>query len=120
MTVAVFPGTLPQYLQTSNYQETLKNYDVIETSMDTGPSKRRARSKAAPTPLSGTLLMDKTQIATFKTFYYDTLNGGCDIFEWYDPLTRTPVYMRFNPPVITSNNGGGTEFNISMDLEILP
>lgn len=122
---AVFPPTLPQYLQTNGFSGGISSYDVIVTSMEYGPSKRRARSKAAPISYSGTILVNLEQLDTFRAFYNDTLGGGIGVFEWNDPITRDLAYFRFanpnqNPPKISPANNSGIEFNVSMELELLP
>ena len=118
--MAAWPSTLPQLLEVSNFT-LARASNVVETTMDTGPSFRRMRSSAVPQTVSGTMDMTKAQYQTMEGFYSSTLGEGVLSFTWTHPVTGDAATMRFavkNPYQITAL--GGIYFTVSLSLEILP
>jgi len=112
-------STLPQELTTDGYSQSAAD-NLLRTSMDTGPAKVRRRATSAPRPVGGTVIMDETQLATFKTFYATTILGGSLRFNWVDPDDgSTAVEMRFTSPPSWTVLGGDL-YRVTLALEILP
>jgi len=115
---AVWPASLPQDMLYPNFQEEMPAR-VVRTRMDAGPAKARPRFTAAPTPLHGSVRLDITQRATFRTFYDSTLAGGALSFDWKHPVTGVACTMRFTgDPRIRAR--AANIFEADLDLEILP
>jgi hypothetical protein len=109
---------LPQELLVDGYGESPADI-TIESNMDIGPAKVRRRFTAGVRPVSGYILLTSAQLATFKTFYNDTILGGSLRFNWTEPPAHTTsCEMRFTD---TPNwTKVGDYFKIAMNLEILP
>jgi hypothetical protein len=90
---------------------------TAETQMDAGPAKIRRRFTTNTTRYQLSVAMDQTQLATFETFYYTTLQGGSLSFDWVEPVTRVAQTFRFRKPVpsqraIMSGNVTLVSFNL--------
>lgn len=71
----VWPETLPDTFLQSGYTE--GNIDnLLETSMDSGPTKRRKKTTKAYKPISGSMLLTLTQKAIFEGFFTDDIAFG--------------------------------------------
>jgi len=81
-----WPSTLPQCFESQSFGETtVKRY--IETELDVGPQKRRARFTRDLDELRGSMMMTQSQYLTFKSFYQNTLIGGVKSFYFDHPIT---------------------------------
>lgn len=60
-----WPATLPQRLEQANYSQA-GGQGAIRQDMDSGPAFQRPRYSAVATPISGSLLLDVAQVATFR------------------------------------------------------
>jgi hypothetical protein len=96
---AVWPATLPQLPDVDWREQADPQWTEFQT--DAGFSKRRRRvtrerrmRQVRFGDLSG------TQLATFRTFYNTTINGGTDEFTVTngDPVAGTTVTYRFVEP----------------------
>ena len=61
-----WPPTLPQQLSRQGYGESLPD-NVIRTTVDAGPEKRRRRFTAAVKPLRGSMVLTSVQLETLET-----------------------------------------------------
>lgn len=89
-----WPAGLPQNLEIDEYDETFAEASV-ETNMETGPPKKRARFTAGIQPITGRQLLTKAQVATLKTFYDTTTKFGSLSFDWTHPRTGSAAVLRF-------------------------
>lgn len=121
--MATWPPTVPSVLQNSGYSHDAES-GVIRTDMDTGPAKTRRRFTAVTENHSGSIIMTKTQFATWKTWFVNTIMQGTLPFDMTDPLTGDTVSMR-----IVVDSGApykfapesGTDYGVlSLKLEKLP
>jgi hypothetical protein len=111
-----WPGTLPDVLA-SGYSEDMANL-LLRSDMDTGPAKVRKRISYNTKPISASIVVNSTQVATFETFFYTTLLGGSLTWTATHPRTGASVDMRFNGvPKISSSD---SLYTISMNLEVMP
>lgn len=116
---AVWPVTLPQTLLLDGFQLAMPE-DYAATPMDVGPGKRRLRDVAYTYPVQGSMHLTRDQVATFRTFYLDTIARGALPFDWTDPLTGTAetyLFKKGSPPTITPVGG---YFLLAMNLERQP
>lgn len=119
---ATWPGTLPASFQADGYEEGGKE-NMLRSNMDAGPAKMRRRFTAAVRPVQGIIVVDETQLATFKTFYGTTLKDGSLPFDWHEHLPAgdaTVATFRFVAPYRARAIEGQQAYEISMQLEITP
>lgn len=114
-----WPSTLPQ-LPLANSFSLQPGNNIIESTVDVGPSKRRARGTVAPNKLSMTYHMTPAQLTDFETFFYTTTNYGLDSFNIPYPTTGTLTAVHFVPssmPVITPVS---SEWTVTITVEVDP
>lgn len=120
----VWPLELPQKPYVNGYEEGIGNSQVIETDMDTGPSKRRRRSQSAPTPFTMPMIFSLEQKRIFTEWYEKILQGGVKTFEWIHPTKGTTAYFQFAKPSegikFSLLNNSGIYFTTIMNLNLLP
>ena len=116
--MATWPASLPEYVLEQGYSETAPDQS-IESNMDAGPAKQRRRFTTNFRPIKATIRCEDTQVATFETFYYTTLEGGTLPFAWVHPRTRVACTMRFRKPAPTYRPVGEA-VDISFAVEIIP
>lgn len=120
--MAVWPASLPDI--SLALTETRQDA-TIRSSMDAGPMKMRRRFSAASRYVTGSVIMDNTQRATFDTFFETTIAEGALPFDMDDPRDGTSLEWRFmEPPAFTARKGNGsnvvTLWNVTLSLEVLP
>ena len=114
-----WPLSLPQQLLQRGYRESLVD-NVIRTSVDAGPEKRRQRFTATVRPLSGGMIMSSAQLDTLMTFYNDDIASGALAFDFAAPrdqATMLSVVLK-QPPGWT--NLGGDNYAVNLEMEIQP
>ena len=119
MSVPDWPVTLTQTLLVDGFEGSSPDL-LLRSSMDAGPAKVRRRATAGARPVTGKLLLTAAELSTFKTFYDETLLSGSLRFNWLDPDDGvTAVEMRFTerPSWVSLEPD---EFEVSMNLEIMP
>jgi len=136
-----WPTSLPQYLLTRNYSETAPNL-VIRTTMDAGPAKVRRRFTAGVRPIDGLLVLTDDQLGVLDGFFLNDCAGGAIAFSWtmqrrlsdsdspsdsdsspdsdLTPATFPPMTFRFTKPPHYSDVGDGKNYEVTVNLEILP
>jgi hypothetical protein len=118
-----WPTSLPQIPQ-KGYTET-GGANILSTTMDSGPAKRRYRGKR-PQTLAVNFLMTTAQITTLETFVLGpSAIRAVSRFGFPHPRTRAVVEVRLVP-----GGNEGTLYNVSytapgyytvnMNLEVLP
>ena len=114
-----WPTSLPQNLIRRGYREGLPD-NVIRTSVDAGPEKRRRRFTAAVRPLSGKIAMSSTEIETLRAFFREDIGDGALAFDFPNPFdaTETLSVVFARPPSWT--NAGGDVYDVTLELEIQP
>lgn len=115
--MAIWPLTLPQYVDQDGYAQTTKN-PLIRTDMEAGPAKVRLRYTAVPEEFNISLVMTKAQFEAFITFFKQTIHYGADIFTWRHPVTRGLSNCRFTSMYNASPHG--LDFKVTISMEILP
>ena len=118
MAVPAWNVDLPTKLFVAGYGQSFPAL-TIKSDMDVGPAKVRRRFTAGVEPVAGTMIMTAAQLATFETFYNDTILGGSLRFSWTKPPVHTVACeMRFTEvPSWTKVEG---EYEVSLSLEVLP
>ena len=115
-----WPAGLPQIpLRRGNVEEF---GDIIaRTPMDVGPDKTRRRTTAGVGEYSISLLLTKSQVATFATFFKTTISGGALSFTWVVPRTQSAGTFRiFSSPEPTIIELSDDLFRVSFRMEKLP
>ena len=114
-----WPTSLPQQLSQRGYRESLAD-NVIRTSVDVGPEKRRKRFTAAVRPLSGSMTMTSAQLDTMMTFYNDSIASGALAFDFKAPRDQAnTVSVVFRQPPSWTNRGGDS-YAVTLEMEIQP
>lgn len=114
----MWPDSLPQTFQSQSYgSEILPTY--IETEMDFGPKKRRARFSGVLEKINGTMILSREQVATLRTFYKTSTCNGVLPFAFVHPETLETVSVRFNGAPSMSHLGGN-HFSASISFEVQP
>lgn len=68
---------------------------AIRSEMERGvPKQRRVAADAMVTVPISVIFFTKQQAADFDTWFYTTINGGVDFFDWTDPRTGVAVEAR--------------------------
>lgn len=92
---------------------------AITSPMDVGPSKRRRRSTLEYEAINVAFILTTDQIATFKSFFADTLKSGVLPFVIKHPIDgddqRAQIVLN-NPPYSISAVSG-TLFQLGFTLE---
>lgn len=114
--MAIWPVTLPQRLLASDFEEIPPDL-TIRTQMDSGAPKVRRRWSAAPRLFSCRLLLTGAQTETLDAFYYTTLVGGFDAFDWLHPRTLAAGSFKLVGPPRYSAAGAGMFF-VTLQLEL--
>ena len=95
--------------------------NVVRQQMDAGPAEQRRRSTVTVRRIRGQMLLTKPQLATFRGFFDNDLKSGVLPFEWVDPITSTPVQMRFVADEAPYRvQPAGAALLLTVTLEILP
>ena len=115
---AVWPTSLPEYLNQDSYAESPPDV-TIRTQMDAGPTKTRRRFTTNSRFLTGTIQIDSAQRVTLDTFYVSTLAGGALSFEWVHPVTRAVADFKFTAAP-SYRAVSGLVFQATLPLELLP
>ncbi len=136
-----WPTSLPQFVLTRNYKETAPDL-VIRTQMDAGPAKVRRRFTAGVRPMEAMLVLTEDQLIVLDNFYLSDCQGGALSFTWTyqrgrqdtdagtdsdigtdtDTLrsVRATATMRFVKPPVSEDVGDGKNYEVTLNLEIMP
>ena len=115
----VWPATLPQELNPRGHREDLPD-NLIRSSVDAGPEKRRRRVTAAVRPLVGRMIMTSSQLDVLEAFFRSDIGDAALSFDFPTPrdpgATLTVVFS--SPPSWT--NPGGDNYDVTLEMEIQP
>lgn len=118
--VDAWPVSLPHCLPLDGYAEAVAD-NLIRAAPDTGPAKVRRRSTSQVRPLSGMIVIDRTQLATLRTFVETTLLGGALPFTLPAQSAAGDLLVRFAQGGLPQwGKVAASRFNVSFQLEILP
>lgn len=113
-----WPNTLPQRFLNRGLTVQM-GYPVVRSETDGGVAKVRRRFTKGVETVTGVLLLNATQVATFRSFYRDSLSAGSRAFTWVHPETDANVLMRFTaPPSVSMENW--PVYEVTLNLEVLP
>lgn len=119
-----WPSTLPERLSISGYSEA-PNHGVVSTSIE-GAKRYRRRTRAITKPITGRMVLTKTELSIFKAFFNTTIKGGVLPFNFPNPYDiNTTIKVRWNAP--SDNNpysisyiNNTDDVEITINLEELP
>jgi len=114
-----WPSTLPQLPLQDGFSERFAD-NVIETSMDTGPAKRRLRGTVAPRPITVQFQINKTQRAALENFFTATTFYGLLSFRFPLPPDSTMTYVHFKQGSPPSFVPSGPYVIATINLEVDP
>lgn len=91
MATATWPtaGNFPQRMQLGFKEAPVDQ--TLRTQMDSGPAKTRRRYTGIIRVSEGIITLTDAQLATFESFYYNTLEGGTLRFNWVRPADNSTV-----------------------------
>lgn len=112
-----WPGSLPQVPLLGTYSEAPKT-NLVVSSMDYGPSKRRRRTTASIKEAKFMMRMTSSQFDTFETFFEDTLGDGAESFDWTHPRSGNAVVCYMNGYSVTDETD--LYYMVEIELEYLP
>lgn len=117
--MATWPGSLPQSFDGGgDYQET-PEMTVLRTTMDTGITKMRRRQTRGEARVSGTMTMTTEQVASFVSFFQETIKGGSLAFTGsLGRLGTLSTYIFAENPAI--QHLGGRIYQVNLRLTVLP
>lgn len=72
--------------------------NVVRSQFDVGPAKTRRRATARGFDIKGTITITDAELATFETWFEDTILDGSLEFDWTDPQTGDPITLAFVEP----------------------
>ena len=114
-----WPESLPQQFLQRGYVEGFGD-NVIRSPVDAGIEKTRRRFTAVARPLTGRMLLTKAQLDTFRTFYTDTIGDGSLEFDFPKPNEPDETYTVKFRSAPSWSNPGGNNYDITLELNILP
>lgn len=110
-----WPGTLPQFIQSGGYSESLPQL-TVESQVDSGQTKVRRRFTSGFRPLQMTIHCTPAQVAAFETFWFTDCAAGSIDFDWKNPRTQATASFRWrNPPPAYRDLGGG---NVAISFNV--
>jgi hypothetical protein len=116
MPAAVWPVTLPQYVDSEGYQETIgRNIAVFEPDVDTIPMTSEVTT-SAPDTIQRKMDVSLTELAVFKSFYKTTLKSGTLPFTFLDPVLAVTCTYYFTGDAPSIIHLGGLHFSVSFSL----
>jgi hypothetical protein len=94
--------------------------NLLKTTTDIGPGKRRLRTTAGVRELIWPMLLDSTQLATWKTFYRTTTRyGALSITGLTDPDSGDPITVIIDEPP-AYNKVSHNRTRVQLSLKVLP
>lgn len=120
-----WPLTLPQDTLQDGFQYS-RQTGLIRTDMDAGYPKTRRRFTATVRTYNISMVMTKTQLEAFETFYFDSLQMGTVRVNFPDPLSPTQASAEFRwvgdggTGYTVTQSGDTQDWIVSFTLERLP
>lgn len=103
-TTGSFPQS-PRGGQSSGYK-TADRETVVHFSPDSGPVISRRTALTAPVPYDCVFDLTTSQLATYRTWWTDTVFDGSLSFNFPHPETGTPFEAKILKPAETTHLGG--------------
>lgn len=101
----MWPTSLPETFESKSYNsEVMPSY--IESDMEFGPKKRRARFTGQQEKLAGSMVLSTAQVNTLREFYRVGTGGGVLSFSFVHPETKIPTMVRFDGAPKMAHIGG--------------
>lgn len=113
--MAAWPSSLPDKFLQGGFVETWSKQS-LKSEMDVG-FKIRRRTSQKYGMITANMLLTQAQLATFETFYDETLVGGSLTFTHEDPLRGGTKTFSFNPgtePQLVATGGGYARVTVSL------
>jgi hypothetical protein len=107
---------LPQRFQQNSYTEGNIN-NLIQTKMDSGPTKRRKRTTKAYKPFSGTMIMSTEEKLIFEEFFTDEIAYGALPFTMPSPIEGVAWDVYLDNHSMKPING--TKWSVNMSFRTL-
>ena len=122
--MAIAWGLTPRVFIQGSFSDTPQS-GVTRTVMATGPAKVRKRFTAISNYWSGTMIMTKTELDAFITYFETTLGFGSLSMDFPDQYAAgvTTVEARFQDegtPYSILPDGGTLDWKVSFTVEVLP
>ena len=118
-----WPAGLPQFMgpDTSIQDDESR----LIQSMDAGPASIRNRFTAITQTIKTRIILTGDELATFLTFFRDTINHGTDSFTWTHPIDGTSKDMRFKAKpewrcIRPSSSVTDRLWTADFEIEVLP
>ena len=122
MSTPIWPTILPQEPFAEDGATYTPMDNVIVSSPDVGPGKRRRRYTGKNDKFNFTMILNPAQLAAFEVFYETTL-AGVKKFQWIDHRTGLTANYRFiKKPTNTyyGSDVNGTWWILPTELELVP
>ena len=118
MTVPVWPSTIPQAFVLNSYVEKGAN-NLIKSDNSAGPAKMRRKTTANIRQVSGDMMMDATQLATFRTFLTSSIGYGALPFTFPAQSEAGTWLVRIDPQydLVAASP---SLWRVSLKIEVLP
>ena len=114
-----WPGSLPQCRLRGVQRTPLSN--TIAFGTEVGPGKTRRRSTARVKRVTMSVKLETVaQVATFESFFEDTLKDGALTFAMNDPTDRSTQTWRFDQQAPYTLSEQGTAYILAMNLDRQP
>lgn len=111
-----WPSSLPSRFTQGSYSES-DTENVLRSEMDVGPAKTRKRATTAPVRVTGSVILTKAQLKTWRFYYQNILQYGTVPFLMKD-LTDTDREMYVvEPPSVNLASG---KVVLSLTMEYIP
>jgi hypothetical protein len=119
-----WPSTVPDSLQESGYSYEAQS-GVIRTNMDTGPAKVRRRFTAVSKTHKGNIILTKTQLATWESWFENVIIFGTLTFTMTNPQTAASMTVRLVIPssgkaYSVAPEAGSGNMILSIEVEVMP
>jgi hypothetical protein len=115
----VWPGTLPQYVQVGDFQETPVD-NAVRTQMEDGTQKARRRFTARRRLFDVSVQLTAAQKVTLDDFYENTLGDGVLPFDWVLPAEQTAATFVFLKDGYQIGGLGPDVFVAKLKLQTVP
>ena len=92
---ASWPTTLPEEFLARGFSWSPKS-NAVRSDVDQGPAYQRPRYSTNRIEFTAMIVVDKTQLDAFTSWYLDDLAGGALPFTHNHPLSGDTVVMRFD------------------------
>jgi len=115
----LWPPSLPQDAFIG--QSFQRRVAFAQFSVDAGPAKRRRVFGNASSDVRSPMILTQAQMATFDTFWIDTLFEGSLEFDWVHPVTGLAATFRFNeyPNFSKLESASGKLYQATLSVELL-